>query len=155
MILVPFTNLHPRTVELLDRFAPDHVRVRLDPDDPSDYWRVLAEAWAAPGDLVVVEHDVGIADGVIEQFHSCRAPWCGNPYNIGGSLLVCLGCTRFTDELKTAHPDLLETVGLVGNDGLPAKDWRRLDVRIGDELHKRGIEVHHHAPTVEHFHHYT
>ncbi len=154
MILVPFTTLHPRTAELLDRFAPGHVRVHLDPDDPSDYWWVLAEAWATPGDLVIIEHDIGLAEGVIEQFHSCRSPWCGNPYNVAGSLLVCLGCTRFTDELKTAHPDLLDVVGLVGNDGLPAKDWRRLDVRIGDELHKRGFEVHHHSPTVEHFHSY-
>jgi hypothetical protein len=146
--------MDPRTAEALNTFAPDHVAVKLDPARDDDYFRVFAEAWATPGDLIVIEQDILLTEGVIEQFLACRNGWCGNPYNIAGQQLVCLGCTRFTAELKDAHPDLLDVVGLVNNDGLPAKDWRRLDVRLSDELHFRGFQVHTHTPEVEHFHRY-
>lgn len=154
MILLPYTRLHPATARLANRYAPGHVRYRLDPRDASAYWRLLARAWAEPGDLVVIEHDIGLRPGVIAGFNSCRQPWCGHPYAIAAQLLVCLGCTRFTAELKTAEPDLLEVVGRVGGDGLPARDWRRLDVRILDELRRRGYEQHRHQPSVAHYHRY-
>lgn len=153
MILVPYTRLDPRTVRLLEAHAPGYTPVLV--DGPTSYWSVLAEAWTAPEDLTVIEHDIGIHGQVIPQFQECRQGWCGNPYNIGGTMLVCLGCTRFTDELKTANPDLLEVVGEVGGDGLPVRDWRRLDVRLADELHRRGYQVHTHRPTVDHFHEYS
>lgn len=154
MILVPYTRLHPATARLANRFAPGHVRARIDPRDDAAYWRLLAAAWTKPGDLVLIEQDIGLRPGVIEGFASCREPWCGHPYAIGKQLLVCLGCTRFTAELKAAEPDLLEVVGRDGTGGLPARDWRRLDVRIGDELEKRGYTRHRHEPPVAHYHRY-
>lgn len=154
MILLPYTRLHPVTARLANRHAPGHVRVRLDPADDAAYWRLLAEQWRQPGDLIVVEQDIGLRAGVVQGLTACREPWCGHPYPIGRQLLVCLGCTRFTAELKAAEPDLLDAVGLVGNDGLPAKDWRRLDVRLADELRRRGYTVHEHAPAVAHYHKY-
>lgn len=155
MILLPYTRLHPATARLANRHAPGHRRVRLDPADMSAYWRLLAACWREPGDLTVIEHDIGIAPGVTEGFASCREPWCGHAYPLdGGVMLACLGCTRFTASLKEAEPDLLEVVGEVTGDGLPAKDWRRLDVRIGDELRKRGCELHRHEPSVKHYHRY-
>jgi hypothetical protein len=69
-------------------------------------------------------------------------------------MLACLGCTRFSAGLKAAEPDLLDVVGEVTGDGLPARDWRRLDVRILDELRKRGYEQHRHQPDVRHYHRY-
>lgn len=155
MILLPYTRLHPATARLANRHAPGHERVRIDPRDDAAYWGVLAAAWARTGeDLVIVEQDIGISAGVVPGFAACREPWCGHPYPIGASLLVCLGCTRFTSRLKAAEPDLLEAVGRDHGGGLPAKDWRRLDVRISDELHRRGHRVHRHEPAVAHYHRY-
>lgn len=154
MILLPYTRLHPAAARLANRYAPGHERVRLDPDDGTAYWRLLADAWPLPGDLVVIEHDIGISASVIPGFASCREPWCGHPYAIGQQLLVCLGCTRFTAELKAAEPDLLETVGRDGTGGLPARVWQRLDVRILDELRRRGYCQHRHEPPVRHYHRY-
>jgi hypothetical protein len=154
LVLVPFTRLHPVTARLLNRYAPGHVRVRLDPADDTAYWALLAKMWREPGDLLIVEQDVGIRAGVVESLTECREPWCGFPYLIGEQLLVCLGCTRFTAELKAAEPDLLDVVGEDATGGLPARVWQRLDVRILDHLRARGYRQHEHGPSVSHFHRY-
>jgi hypothetical protein len=154
MIVVPYTRLHPATARLANRHAPGHRRVKLDPADMSAYWRLLAACWREPGELTVIEHDIGIGPEVIPGFAACPEPFCGHPYRVGRQLLMCLGCTRFSAKLKADHPDVLDVVGEVGNDGLPAKDWRRLDVRILDELRKRGYRQHWHERPVKHYHKY-
>lgn len=155
MILVPFTGLHPDTARLLDEYAPGHVRVRIDPADVEAYWRLLAERWREPGDLLIVEQDIGVAAGVVDGLSACPELWCGHPYLIGDQLLVCLGCTRFSAALKAAETDLLDAVGRIDDDaGTPPRHWRRLDVRILTELRRRGYEQHKHEPAVEHYHRY-
>jgi hypothetical protein len=154
VIVLPYARLHPATARLANRHAPGHVRVKLDPEDMSAYWRLLAECWREPGDLVVIEHDIGIGPEAIPGFAACPEPWCGHPYRIGRQLLTCLGCTRFSAKLKADEPDLLDVVGEDGSAGLPAKDWRRLDVRILDEMRKRGYRHHWHEPEVRHYHKY-
>lgn len=160
LVVLPYTRLHPATARLANRHAPGHERVMLTPDDGSDprvaaeYWGLLAELWRLPGDLVVIEQDIGLRVGVIEGFDACREPWCAHPYRIGRHCVVALGCTRFTAALKVAQPDLLERVGQIGGDGIPARHWRRLDVRLAGELRRRGYAVHEHAPEVAHYHRY-
>jgi hypothetical protein len=154
MILVPYTRLHPATSRLLNRHTASHWRVRLDPDDTTAYWSLLASAWREPGDLVIVEHDVGISAEVIPGFAACPEPFCGNPYRIGRQLLTALGCARFSADLKAAEPDLLDVVGEIGGDGYPARDWRRLDMRIAKVLRGRGYRQHWHEPIVNHYRKY-
>lgn len=153
-VVLPFTRMHPATGKLARRHAPGHVRVRIDPRDDGAYWRLLGEEWRRPGDLVLVEQDVGLRAGVLDGFAACARPWCGHPYLIGAQLLVCLGCTRFSAGLKAAEPDLLEVVGDCADGGVPARSWRRLDVRLADELRRRGYEPHEHAGAVKHYHRY-
>jgi hypothetical protein len=154
VILLPYTRLHPATARLANRHAPGHIRARIDPGDDSAYWALLAAAWRQPGDLVVIEHDIGIHADVVPGFSACRRPWCGHAYLTGRQRLIALGCTRFTEQLKAAEPDLLDVVGTDGTGGLPAKHWGRLDVRILDELHRRGYEQHEHPGDVKHYHAY-
>jgi hypothetical protein len=155
VIVAPYTRMVPATARLLNRHAPGHLRVRLDPADDHAYWALLANLWREPGDLLIVEQDIGIHAGVVEELTGCREPWCGFPYHIGEQLLVCLGCTRFTAELKAAEPDLLDVVGEDGTGGLPARVWQRLDVRILDHLRERGYRQHRHEPAVRHYHRYS
>ena len=161
MILVPFTasGLDPRTTAALTEHVPAGVDVvwrELDPTDDTAYARLLVEAWAWPGDLIIVEHDIGIGPGVIEGFDACRQPWCGHPYSIGEQSLVCLGCTRFTAHLKATLPSLMAQAAATGSeqDGglVPAGDWRRMDVRIAALLEAHGHWRHPHLPAVQHFH---
>jgi len=154
VIVVPYTRLHPATARLLNRHAPGHDRVRLAPGDDEAYWRLLARLWSQPGSTLIVEQDVGIRAGVVEELERCPQPWCGFPTAIGQLLLVCLGCTRFSAELKSAEPDLLDAVGRDASGGVPARVWQRLDVRVFDQLRARGYRQHEHVPAVRHYHRY-
>jgi hypothetical protein len=154
VILLPYTRLHPATARLANAHAPGHVRARIDPADAEAYWRLLAEQWRQPGDLIVIEQDIGIHAGVIEGLTACDRPWCGHPYAIGQQLLVCLGCTKFSAALKAAEPGLLDAVGEDATGGQPARVWQRLDVRILDHLRARGYTQHRHEPPVAHYHRY-
>ncbi len=156
MILVPYVAgmLNPETERLLGEHAPGYERAEIDPADMSAYWRLLAEAWGDPGELIVIEHDIGVGPDVIPGFAACSQPYCTHAYPIDGHIAACLGCTRFSAALKAAEPDLLVEVGEDGSAGLPARDWRRLDVRILDALRKRGYAQHRHLPDVLHYHKY-
>ena len=153
-VLAPHTSLDLRTRDLLDAHAPGWAGAELDPARPDAYQSLLEREWAAPGDLVIVEHDIGIHSGVLPGFADCREPWCGHAYPIGEQLLVCLGCTRFREELKTSVPDLFTRIDALPYDGSPARDWRRMDVRLAGVLRGLGYEPHTHNPPVEHYHIY-
>jgi hypothetical protein len=163
IVLVPFVAgmLNPETTRLLKAHVPAGVPVEwreLDPDQPCAYSRLLMEAWAWPGDLLIIEHDIGIHPGVVEALAECRQPWCGFPYPIGEQSLVCLGCTRFTAHLKATLPGLMAQAAAVGTEqdggGVPAGVWQRMDVRIGALLEAQGHNRHPHLPAVQHFHEY-
>lgn len=161
MILAPYTKAkqNPEAKALLEKHAPGEITwARIDPADPTAYSRILVEAWAEPGDLVIVEHDVGIRAGVVEELLGCSQPWCGFPYAIGESLLVCLGCTRFSAHLKAMLPGLMAEAAAIDSaqdgGGVPAGHWTRMDVRIGACLERHGHARHAHLPAVEHYHTY-
>lgn len=157
MILAPYTTAkqNPTAKALLLEHAPHEITwAEIDPADDTGYARILVDAWAAPGDLLIVEHDIGIRAGVIEELLACSQPWCGFEYPIGDQLLVCLGCTRFTAHLKASLPDLMLEAAAVADSGVPAGDWRRLDVRIAGRLEAFGHRSHAHSPPLEHFHRY-
>lgn len=122
--------------------------------DPEAYWRLLAAEWNRPGDLLLVEHDVVPAHGVTHAMAACRRPWCTSPYRIAHSYLTeGLGCVRLADRLKHRHPGLMDRLGEAAGDGLPAKDWHRLDVRLARLLRDIGYRPHAHRRAV-HLHDY-
>lgn len=153
-VIVPFTRLNPSTVYLLDRFAPGWDGIRMDPDRPGQYQDLMEAEWAAPGDFAVVEHDIGVHEGVVPGFLACPELWCAHEYNIAGQMLACLGCTRFRHGLKTAVPDLFTRIDTLPYDGAPPRDWRRMDVRLAGVLTSLGYAPHIHTPPVEHYHIY-
>ena len=161
IVLVPFVKLDPETERLIQEHVPPSAEIRwseLEADQPCAYSRILVEAWGWPGDLMIIEQDIGIRPGVVEALTECRQPWCGFPYAIGEQLLVCLGCTRFTAHLKASLPNLMAEAAAVGSEqdggGVPAGVWQRMDVRIGALLEAHGHNRHPHLPAVQHFHEY-
>lgn len=158
-IVFPHVAAHPQAVAALDAHAPGAERFFLG-YRPDAYWALLAELWAAGEGFLLVEHDIEIRAGLVTEADTCPQPWCVWPYagagwSTGGDPLLyqSLGCTRFAAGLLAAEPDLMAEVGAV-SEGLPAKDWRRLDVTIGPRLNWRGYQPHRHGPPVTHHHNY-
>lgn len=127
--------------------------VYLDADSES-YYRMLSEEWRQPGDLLLVEHDIVPADGVTDNMTACPRPWCSSPYRIAHTWLdEGLGCIKLAARLKQRHPDLMQRLGEIAGDGLPAKDWHRLDVRLARLLRNHGYAPHAHRRSL-HLHDY-
>jgi hypothetical protein len=124
--------------------------------DTDAYWRCLAAEWPVPGDLLLIEHDMLPAPGVTAQMESCPRPWCSSPFMIenGTWLPDGLGCVKLAGRLKGRHPDLMAALGEMTGDGLPPKDWRRLDVRLSQLLRSHGYRPHLHRRSV-HLHDYS
>lgn len=154
-VIVPYTRLHPSAAERLDAYAPGRHLMHINPADSAAYWDLLDTEWCTPGDLAIIEHDVGIHAGVLPGFRECPELWCAHEYNIAGRMLACLGCTRFRAELKAAVPDLFARMDALPFDGSPPRVWDRLDVRLAEVLADLGYAPHIHHPTVAHYHIYT
>lgn len=173
-ISIPHVNgmLHERTRVWWEspRTCDDQLAwlVELDAADDTAYWRWLADEWSVTEpdlferytvpvtpDLVIVEQDMVPAASVVDQMLKCARPWCVSPYQISSGMWLDegLGCTKFAARLKTRHPDLMERVGEIDDDGQPAKTWRRLDTRIARLLRQLGYAPHRHARS-EHLHDY-
>jgi hypothetical protein len=133
--------------------------VELNQANDAAYWILLATHWANPchagQDLLIVEQDMLPAEGVVDEMLACRWPWCASPYEVANrqSITDGLGCTKFSATLKQLRPQFMIEVGAIADDGLPAKDWRRLDTRISRVLRAAGHKPHLHTPSM-HLHDY-
>lgn len=150
-VVVPFVDLHPRTRELLDEHVPGWIAAELDRDDDDAYWRLISDEWARPGDLVIIEQDIGIAAGVIDGLTACAEAWCGHPYWTANTPIIALGCTRFSATLKTNEPDIIATIPERRPEDVIGRHWLTLDAAIHHALTARGYTVHKHSPEVQHF----
>ena len=118
------------------------------------YWGWMRQRWQRGSDFMVVEQDILPPAWAIERLERCPRPWCGFHYFVAArSAVLALGCVRFRARLMARHPDPLDQVGMVTGDGLPAKDWRRLDVRMDRALRALGYRPHDHGWT-QHLHRY-
>lgn len=122
--------------------------------DSESYYRMLSEEWQQPGDLLLVEHDIVPAGAVTADMAACLRPWCTSPYRIAHTWLnEGLGCIKLAARLKQRHPDLMYRLGEITGDGLPAKDWHRLDVRLARLLREHEYAPHTHRRSL-HLHDY-
>lgn len=105
------------------------------------YGELLADYWTEG--FVVVEHDVAPWTGAIAQLAECGRDWCMFRYPKQGELTRGLGCTKFSDRLVRAHPDL--------PDSWRGTDWRDLDGAVGTAVRSAtGSQPCFHGPPVAH-----
>jgi hypothetical protein len=154
-VVVPYVPglLHAQTEAFANARDDAHLHDVSGSDDA--YFRLLAEEWHMDGDLLIVEQDMVPAPGVVEEMLACRWPWCASPFEVANRQEITdgLGCTKFSAMLKALRPQLMRTVGEICDDGLPAKNWRRLDTRISRTLRAAGHRPHLHAVST-HLHDY-
>lgn len=155
-VIVPYTvpgprierGLHPLCEAALAKRAPQAEMFDLG-ERHDAYRELLEECWADGRAFLLIEHDIEIRAGVVEELEACPEPWCSFAYAIGwppGLIDSSLGCTRFSAELLAATPSLISD--------LPVRDWRRLDCEINPRLRTAGYAPHVHEPAVKHHHAY-
>lgn len=155
-VYVPFVPgmLRPEVTTALDGLGAAYELVALDAGDPSAYPRMLCWWWQQGETFAIVEQDNVPQVDVFAAWEHCGHLACGFPYDIGPGQPITpwLGCTRFSAELLRLHPALAYEANNGSTPGLPTWSYRSQDVRIKQELARRGIEIVAHRPPIMHLH---
>lgn len=115
--------------------------------DEEEYYRLLSTLWREKEGFLVVEHDIVVWPGAIQQLIDCPEPWCAMPYySAVGWIEDGLGCTKFGPSLLQQYPAALK-------EPFPtccshSKHYCGLDRLIAHRLEKLGVLVHVHGPAV-------
>jgi len=134
MVYVPWTRQYPECRVALEPAAPVYVDVSA---DPHDYWRLVRALWGEREPFILVEHDVIVGPGTIEELRACPEPWCAFAIHsvdvgTGMSWVATFGCVRFRPSGDWPLPEPVT--------------WTWLDMETEDALHKRGWMKHVHWP---------
>lgn len=115
--------------------------------EDESYYNLLVSLWAEGESFTVVEHDIVVWPGAIDQLEACTEPWCVYPYYCSvGWIVDGLGCTKFSKGLLGRYPDFLK-------EPFPeccrhTRSYCGLDRIIAHRAHDLGISPHVHMPGV-------
>jgi hypothetical protein len=149
-VICCYVNLHPKTRESIENYAPNHEFIDVSSDDFA-YWRALKANWNQGHDLMVVEQDNAINPDTVANFDACEDDWCVCPYYVlnqggkWGDVIESLGCVRFSAVLQSR----VKVVHLSPDD---YRHWRQVAPRFAATLTRYGYISHIHEEHVEHFH---
>jgi hypothetical protein len=152
-VLACYTDMHPAAAEALAAFAPQAELVDVTGDEHA-YWREIRSRWTGEQDLIIIEQDIEIAEGVIESMAACDRDWCCYAYRIFRTkvrLRDGLGCTKFSAAIqrKVNARHIAEGFALCKNcKGQGC--WYHLDCRISGLLRQEGCKPHVHGDVTHH-----
>jgi hypothetical protein len=150
VVALPYTRLRPEVCQPLSEQGHDVTFVDVSGSD-EDYWQLMADLWAQAETFVIVEHDVIVRDGAIDELVECEQDWCGFPVSYCGTEYAGLACTKFTAGLIARYPDALERVAEIEDADHKPKHWCRLDGWLKSYVLEPGGErMHVHGPVLEH-----
>jgi hypothetical protein len=149
-VVVPYATLFPETQAALeaDGRTADYRYVG---GLPTDYHDLVAALWRDGQGFIIVEQDIVVYNGALAQLEECPEPWCGCVYWLGTTFDTWLGCTKFSDSLVKDHPEVMDVCAGLRENGMPRRDWARVDTRLAQVLRDNiGLSIHQHWPAVEH-----
>lgn len=161
-LIVPATpaGLHPSVIPAILRQG---YLARVVPMlEVESYFNLLVERWRSRATFAIVEHDIELPAGVLDQFMNCPAAWCAHSYEVfSGDLATAyggpfgLGCVRFRSELLHKWPDAVEAAGEMDIHPVhPQRSYAVMDSTLTQVLRSRGEAPHQHFPNVTHHHAY-
>lgn len=147
-VVVPATNLRSATESALGATGYEWEAVDVSGSSRA-YFDLLSAAWAEADSVVLIEHDIVVHPGAIEELDSCPHDWCGFPHEMGEwGVQYGLGCVKFSHELIVRNPDAMTRVGVLYDDKHPKRHWCRLDAWLQGIILPNAGETKHHHPTV-------
>ncbi len=150
-VVVPYTKLHPQVRPALEAAGVDAWFVEMERWD--SYTGLLLHLWSEQQTFVLIEQDIIVRPGVVEELLACPEPWCGFVNDVGLGIWPTLGCTKFATEYQRRFPELISRAARIRLDHkYRAGHWRHMDVCI-DRVFHRELEIrgpHAHTPAVVH-----
>jgi hypothetical protein len=147
-IIVPFATKAPMIQAVQIALRQDgHEPLYVHCKHEEDYFNLVAEHWEAKEDFCVIEHDIVIWPGALQELEDCEELWCVRPYYCSvGWIIDGLGCTKFSSEMMTKYSDFfkepfpkccMHTKNYCGLDRLIAH--RMMDLEIKPHIHNPGV----------------
>jgi hypothetical protein len=155
-VLLCHANLHPETEKSVRAHAPQAELVDVTGDD-FGYWREIRARWQGAEDLVLIEQDIEICPGGVQEMLACDRPWCCYAYTIFRTrqrLRYGLGFTKFSAAAQRAVTARQIAEGFALCTQCQGRGcWYHLDGRIAELMRKEGLKPHVHGD-VKHHHDY-
>ncbi len=148
---------HPRSVESVQEYAPQAEIVDVSSDNFA-YWREIRARWRGTEDLVLIEQDIEIVPGGVEEMLACEHDWCCYAYTIFRTrqrLRYGLGFTKFSARAQQLVNARLIAEGFALCNFCQGRGcWNHLDGRISELLRNVGKLKPHVHGDVKHLHDY-
>jgi hypothetical protein len=145
------SSANPAAMAALAEYVPQAQLADVTGDDYA-YWREIRSRWQGTGDLILIEHDVEVSDGVVESMAACPEPWCAYAYTIFRTrvrLRDGLGCTKFSAEAQRLVSARRIAEGFALCKICKGQGcWYHLDGRITGLLRQEGLKPHVHGDVV-------
>ena len=142
-VLIPYSKAVPKLQLVVDCLRIQHVEPRLAKVGPGDeYWMLLSDMWKAGIEFFIVEQDVFVWQGAIQQLHECEHAWCTLPTMCHGRLIpTTFGCVKFGAKLMEQRPEFWGDI---------PSPWFHLDAYFADKMGWPFIRPHLHDPPATH-----
>ncbi len=111
------------------------------------YYRLLAGLWGKGESFTVIEHDIVVWPGAVQELANCPHSICSLPYYCSvGWIKDGLGCTKFSSKVMKQYPNFL-------NRPFPTccqhtDNYCGLDRLMAHRAQELGIDFHVHSPGV-------
>ncbi len=147
-VIVPFATNSPMLPAVQLALRQDGWEATFHHCDKDDsYHEMLLAQWKAKETFCIVEHDIVVWPGALNEMEQCLEPWCTRPYYCSvGWILDGLGCTKFSQNLIELYPNFL-------SEPFPTccshtRYYCGLDRLIAHRMQELGIKPHIHLPGV-------
>jgi hypothetical protein len=147
-VIVPFATKSPMLTPVRIALSQDGWEAEYHHcSKEDDYYNLVVSCWNAKETFCIVEHDIVVWPGALQELESCPEFWCTRPYYCSvGWIIDGLGCTKFSKELLERYPSLV-------NEPFPSccahtKNWCGLDRVINHRMIEMGMKPHVHLPGV-------
>ena len=141
-VIYPYTDKRTEESHLaLTRWAPTAERIYVG-ESEFDYGHLLEQLWNKAETFLVVEHDIVIHEGLVEEFEACEEEWCSSPYTYFDQPVTTsgggLGCTKFSSQLMHRWPNLMAQANVLPCQGHPNAHWCTRDLAVYTLLKQGG-----------------
>lgn len=148
-VVVPYTRYHSEVLDALHADGHDPLLCDVSGSDDA-YWTLFDQLWRKGETFTIVEHDIVVRPGALDELASCPSPWCSFLVPYVGREYAGLACAKFSAELLAREPGALDSVALMQDSDHPPKHWCRLDSNLQCVLNAVGVEMCEHEPALEH-----
>jgi hypothetical protein len=141
-VVVCYTNLEAATRLALVSDGIDPIL--LETLGQYGYWSTLAGLWDQGEGFVLIEGDIVVWPGAVQEMIDHPGDWAARPYWINGELRPAFGCIKFTDELIARHPTLFFDLPEM------RREWWAMDMGVYEALEAGGEKLEVLWPAVTH-----